>query len=137
METYMTEKYTDNKLYKVMDGETVSYLCADSTAPINGVEITPEEKAQLEAVIVSKPADTLESIYRLSAETEQYEPFSRTHEETVQWYVEQVNSGEMTLDEVPEDYRAEVEAIITPQPSDEYTAGYDQAVLDMIESVVL
>ena len=48
METYMTEKYTDNKLYKVMDGETVSYLCADSTAPINGVEITQEEWDRLE-----------------------------------------------------------------------------------------
>ena len=44
----MTEKYTDNKLYKVMDGETVSYLCADSTSPINGVEIAQEEWDRLE-----------------------------------------------------------------------------------------
>ena len=44
----MTEEYTGNKLYKVMDGETVLYLCADSTSPINGVEITQEEWDGLE-----------------------------------------------------------------------------------------
>ena len=47
----MTEEYTGNKLYKVMYGETVSYLCADSTAPINGVEITQEEWDTLEVVL--------------------------------------------------------------------------------------
>ena len=123
--------------YKIVNDNIITMVGKWSVNPENCVEITEEEKAQLESVIAAKPADTLESVYRLSAETEQYEPFTRTHEETVQWYVEQVNSGEMTLDEVPEDYRAEVEAIITPQPSDDYTAGYDQAVLDMIESGVL
>lgn len=123
--------------YKIVNDNIITMVGEWSVPPENGIEITSEEKAQLESVISAKPADTLESVYRLSAETEQYEPFTRTHEETVQWYVEQVNSGEMTLDEVPEGYRAEVEAIITPQPSDDYTAGYDQAVLDMIESGVL
>ena len=124
-------------LYKYIDNGIIVYVGESNRIPQNGVEITPEEKAKLEAVISAKPEDTLESVYRLSAETEQYEPFSRTHEETVAWYVEKVNSGEMTLDEVPEDYRAEVEAQITPQPSEEYTAGYDQAVLDLIEQGVL
>ena len=32
---------------------------------------------------------------------------------------------------------AELTTIVEPQPSEEYTAGYDQAVLDMIESGVL
>ena len=58
METYMTEKYTDNKLYKVMDGETVSYLCADSTAPINGVEITQEEWDRLEIELKERKENT-------------------------------------------------------------------------------
>lgn len=123
--------------YKYIENGIIVYIGESNVIPTGGVEITAEEKAQLEAVIAVKPADTLESVYRLSAETERYEPFARTHEETVQWYVEQVNSGEMTLDEVQDEYRAEVEAIITPQPSDDYTAGYDQAVLDMIESGVL
>lgn len=123
--------------YKYIENGIITYIGESNRIPTGGVEITPEEKAQLEAAIAAKPADTFESIYRLSAETEQYEHFARTHEETIAWYVEQVNNGEMTLEEIPEDYRAEVEAIITPQPSDDYTAGYDQAVLDMIESGVL
>ena len=82
METYMTEEYTDNKLYKVMDGETVSYLCADSTAPENGVEITHEEWDRLEIELKERKENT------------QQEP-------------------------------------------DLFQQGYDQAVLDMIESGVL
>ena len=53
--------------------------------------------------------------------------FTRTHEETVQWYVEQVNNGEMTLEEVPEDYRAEVEAQVNLTEPDP-----EQAVVDSI-----
>ena len=82
METYMTEEYTGNKVYKVMYGETVSYLCADSTPPINGVEITQEEW------------DGLEIELKERKENAQQEP-------------------------------------------DLYQQGYDQAVLDMIESGVL
>ena len=78
----MTEEYTGNKLYKVMDGETVLYLCADSTAPINGVEITQEEWDTLEIVL-------------------------KEHKET------------------------------NPTEPDIVQQGYDQDVLDMIESGVL
>ena len=78
----MTEEYTGNKLYKVMYGETVSYLCADSTAPINGVEITQEEWDRLEIEL-------------------------KERKENIQ------------------------------QEPDLYQQGYDQAVLDMIESGVL
>ena len=114
-------------LYKYIENGIIAYIGESNRIPSNGVEITQEEKAKLEAVIASKPADTLESIYRLSAETNQYEPFERTHEETVQWYVEQVNNVEMTLEEVPDDYRAEVEAqenLTEPDP--------EQAVVDSI-----
>ena len=114
------------KYYKTIENGIIVYIGESNRIPSNGVEITAEEKAQLEAVIASKPADTLESVYRLSAETEQYEPFARTHEETVQWYVEQVNSG-MALDEVPKDYRAEVEAQVNPTEPD-----LEQAVVDSI-----
>lgn len=123
-------------LYKYIENGIIAYVGESNRIPTNGVEITEQKHTELSEKIKTKPADTLESVYRLSAETEQYEPFSRTHEETVAWYVENVNSGEMTLDEVPEDYRAEVEAQIQPEPS-EFQQGYDQAVLDMIESGVL
>lgn len=113
--------------YKYIENGIIAYIGESNRIPSNGVEITSEEKAQLEAVIASKPADTLESVYRLSAETEQYVACPRTHEETVQWYVEQVNSGEMTLDEVPDDYRAEVEAQVNLTEPDP-----EQAVVDSI-----
>ena len=114
-------------LYKYIENGIIVYVGESNRIPSNGVEITPEEKSQLEAVIASKPADTLESIYRLSAETDQYESFARTHEETVQWYVEQVNNVEMTLEEVPDDYRAEVESQVNPTEPDP-----EQAVVDSI-----
>lgn len=113
--------------YKIVNDNIITMVGEWSVPLENGVEITEEEKTQLEAVIASKPIDTLESVYRLSAETEQYKPFVRTHEETVQWYVEQVNSGEMTLDEVPEEYRSEVEAQVNPTEPDT-----EQAVVDSI-----
>lgn len=113
--------------YKYIENGIIVYIGESNVIPTCGVEITPEEKAQLEAVIAAKPADTLESVYRLSAETMQYVAFTRTHEETVQWYVEQVNNGEMTLEEVPDDYRAEVEAQVNPTEPDP-----EQAVVDSI-----
>ena len=114
-------------LYKYIENGIIVYIGDSNVIPTGGLEITDDEKTQLEAVIATKPADTLESIYRLSDETMQYEPYTRTHKETVQWYVEQVNSGEMTLDEVPEDYRAEVAEHITPTEPDT-----EQAVVDSI-----
>ena len=114
-------------LYKYIENGIIVYVGESNRITSNGVEITPEEKAKLEAVIALKPEDTLESVYRLSAETEQYESFARTHEETVQWYVEQVNNVEMTLEEVPDDYRAEVESQVNPTEPDP-----EQAVVDSI-----
>ena len=120
-------------LYKYIENGIIVYIGESNRIPQNGVEITPEEKAKLEAVIASKPADTLESIYRLSAETEQYEPFTRTHEETVAWYVQAVSSGEMTIEEVPEEYRAEVETKL-PTPA-EPTYTLDEAATILAQEV--
>lgn len=112
--------------YKYIENGIITYIGESNRIPSNGVKITPDEKAHLETVIASKPADTLESVYRLS-ESGQYEPFARTHEETVEWYVEKVNNGEITLDEVPDDYRAEVETQVNPTEPDT-----EQAVVDSI-----
>lgn len=120
-------------LYKYIENGIIVYIGESNRIPSNGVEITQEEKAKLEAVIASKPADTLESIYRLSAETEQYMAFARTHEETVAWYVEHVNIGEMTIEEVPEEYRSEVEAKL-PTPA-EPTYTLDEAATILAQEV--
>ena len=122
-------------LYKYIENGIIAYIGESNRIPTGGVEITPEEKAKLEAVISAKPADTLESVYRLSAETEQYEPYPRTHEETVAWYVEKVNSGEITIDEIPADYKSEVEQLVTPSKEpDLYQQGYEQALIDLAET---
>ena len=93
-------------------------------------EITSEEYNNILSIIQNKPEDTLESIYRLSAETNQYEAFTRTHDETVEWYVQKVISGEMTIYEVPEDYKVEVEARIPTEPENPY--GIDDTTYNNI-----
>ena len=51
------------------------------------------------------------------------------------WYVEKVNSGEMTIDEVPADYKSEVEQLVTPsEEPDLYQQGYEQALIDLAET---
>ena len=121
-------------LYKYIENGIIVYIGESNRVPSNGVKITQEEKAHIESVIASKPADTLESVYRLS-ESGQYVAFTRTHEETVAWYAEQVNSGEMTLEEVPTDYKSEVEQLVTPsEEPDLYQQGYEQALIDLAET---
>lgn len=116
-------------LYKYIENGIIVYIGESNRIPTSGVEITAEEKAKLEVVIAAKPDDTLESVYRLSAETMRYEPFERTHEETVDWYVQAVERGTMTIDEVPEEYRAEVEGRL-PQPEEQkYTLDEAAEVL--------
>lgn len=78
-------------------------------------EITETEYNNLLSVMANKPVDTLEYIYRLSAETNQYEPFARTHDETVDWYVGKILNEEININDVPETYREEVKAKLPEQ----------------------
>ena len=107
-----------NNYYKIIEN---GYILSIGDNGKIGEPITEEEYNSILSIIQSKPADTLESIYRLSAETEQYEPFTRTHEETVDWCVQAVSSGTMTLEEVPEEYRAEVEERLPEPEEQQYT----------------
>ena len=95
--------------YKYVENDFIVHIGKGNRSPSSGVEITPEKYAELKAKTKTSPADTLEAVYRLSNETETYVPRERTHEETVNWYMVKVSGGEMTIDEVPEEYRAEVE----------------------------
>ena len=95
--------------YKTVQDGYITMIGKSQRIPSNGVEITKEKHTELSEKIKIKPDDTLEVIYRLSNETETYVPCERTHEETVNWYMVKVSGGEMTIDEVPEEYRAEVE----------------------------
>ena len=119
--------------YKYIENGIITYIGESKSIPPQAVEITDEEQAELMAVIRNKPEDTLESVYRLLAETSQYETFARTHDETVSWYVEKVMNGEMTIEEVPEVYKAEVETKL-PTPT-EPTYTLDEAATILAQEV--
>ena len=116
-------------LFKYIEDDIIVYLGKGNKIPVNGVEITEAKHTELSEKIKNKPQDTLESIYRLSNETEEYVACKRTHEETVDWYVEKVSGGEMTLEEVPDDYRAEVEAKLPTPEETKYTLDEAATIL--------
>lgn len=118
--------------FKKIENNTITVIgrLKGTTSPLGAVEITEDDYNSIKEIVQTKPEDTLEVIYRLSAETNQYEAFTRTHDETVEWYVQKVTSGEMTIDEVPEDYKAEVEAQISAEPSNPY--GIDDTTYNNI-----
>lgn len=118
--------------YKIVENGYITII-GRPKVPSNGVEITSDKYCSLILKICNIPADTLDSIYRLSNETEEYVSCERTHEETVDWYVQAVSSETMTLDEVPEDFRAEVEAKL-PTPT-EPTYTLDEAATILAQEV--
>ena len=115
--------------YKTVENGYITMIGKSQRVPSNGVEITEEKHTELSNTIKARPADTLEAIYRLSNEAETYVPCERTHEETVDWYVEKVSGGEMTLDEVPEEYRSEVEARLPEPLETKYTLDEAATIL--------
>ena len=118
--------------YKIVENGYITMI-GSPNVPSNGVEITEEMHTELSEKIKNKPQDTLEAVYRLSNETEEYVPCKRTHEETVDWYVEKVSGGEMTIEEVPEEYRSDVEAKL-PTPI-EPTYTLDEAATILAQEV--
>ena len=123
------------KYYKVVENDIITQFARqpNNIIPSFAIEIIKAKHTELLEKIKNKPDDTLEAIYRLSNETETYVPFERTYEETVNWYVEKVSGGEMTLDEVPEEYRAEVETKL-PTPT-EPTYTLDEAATILAQEV--
>ena len=119
--------------YKIVENGYITMIGKSQKVPSNGEEITEAKHTELSNTIKARPQDTLESVYRLSNETETYVPCERTHEETVDWYVEKVSGGEMTLGEVPEEYRSEVEAKV-PTPT-EPTYTLDEAATILAQEV--
>ena len=94
----------------------------------NVIEIEEEEYTVLTSVAKNKPKDTLKYIYRVSAETNQYEPFIRTFNETVEWYTMQILSNQMTIDEVPEDYQNNVKEKLPSEPDQTNTYGISDEI---------
>lgn len=119
--------------YKIVENGYITMIGKSQRVPSNGVEITEAKHTELSNTIKVRPQDTLEAVYRLSNETEEYVPCERTHSETVDWYVQAVSSGTMTIDEVPEEYRSEVEAKL-PTPT-EPTYTLDEAATILAQEV--
>ena len=119
--------------YKIVENGYIAMIGKSQRVPSNGEEITEAKHTELSNTIKARPEDTLEAIYRLSNETETFVPCERTHEETVDWYVQAVSGGEMTLEEVPEEYRSEVEAKV-PTPT-EPTYTLDEAATILAQEV--
>ena len=97
------------KYYKMIIDGIITLIGPGSAVHESQTEITKEEYDSLMAVINDRPVDTFESVYELK-ESGMYEPRERTHDEVIDWYVQIVSIGTVTLDEIPQEYRAEVEA---------------------------
>ena len=106
--------------YKIIENGYITMI-GSPNVPSNGVELTEAKHIELSEKIKNKPEDTLEAVYRLSNETEEYIAIPRTHDETVDWYVQAVSSGIMTLEEVPIEYKSEVEATLPEPQEQKYT----------------
>lgn len=115
--------------YKIVEEGYITMIGKSQRVPSNGEEITEAKHTELSEKIKNKPQDTLEAVYRLSNEIETYVPCERTHDETVDWYVEKVSVGETTLEEVPEEYRSEVESKLPTPEETKYTLDEAATIL--------
>lgn len=98
--------------YKVITDGLITQIGSGSKETTMFTPITQEEYNSLIAKMQNKPEDTLEQKYVLDSETEEYKAVETTHEEKVDWYRKAVESEEMAIDEVPEEYKSEVEALL-------------------------
>lgn len=89
--------------YKQIEDNILVAIGESKAIGNNQTEISETEYSSILSIIQSKPEDTDTIIYKLNAETLEYEPYDRPEEPT------------------PE-----------PTYSEDYLNGYDQAVLDMM-----
>lgn len=99
------------KYYKTIENGIITMIGSGSAIHETQTEITKEEYDSLMDTILNKPVDTWESVYELR-ESGMYEPRERTEEEKVEWYVQLVLAGTITIEEVPAEYRSQVEAMM-------------------------
>lgn len=121
------------KYYKTIENGIITTIGSGFAIHDTQTEITKGEYDILLAVIQGGPEDTFESVYELK-ESGIYEARERSEDEKIDWFVQVVQIGTVALEDVPEEYRSEVKSRIEPEQnySDDYLAGYDQAILDMM-----
>ena len=72
--------------------------------------ISPKKYEELCAKFREAPENTYESVYYFDWETETYLPRERTEAEKVDWFVQVVQIGTVKLEDVPAEYKTEVES---------------------------
>lgn len=95
--------------YKLIEDKVITMVGSGSAIHETQVEITPEKHAELDYKFKNRPVDTFESVYYFDDATETYLPRERTEEEKVDWYVQIVQAGTVALEDISEEYLAEVE----------------------------
>ncbi len=102
--------------YKVITDDIITQIGSGQHPSTLFPQITEEDYNRLLGVMQSKPDDTLEQKYVLSAETETYKPIPTTHKDKVKWYFNAVSSKQTVIEDVPEEFRSEVEAVLPNNP---------------------
>lgn len=115
--------------YKIENNGIIAMIGKASIIAKTAEEITEEKYNEIMATIQNKPDDTLETAYYLSAETETYAGRNTTHDEKVDWYVSAVINEQMTIDQVPEEFREEVKAKLPQSETEKYTLDEAAAII--------
>lgn len=119
--------------YKQVENGIILSIGTLEVANNSLTEITETEYENLLAIMRKAPQDGAEYGYHLSAETLQYEFYVKPREEAVDWYVGKILNEEMTIDEIPETYREEVQAKLPVPPEQTYTL--DEAATILVQEV--
>lgn len=102
--------------YKVIQNDIITQIGSGQHPSTLFPQISEEDYNRLLEVMQNKPDDTLEQKYVLSAETENYKPIPTTHEDKVRWYFNAVTSEQITIEDIPEEFRSEVSAMLPNNP---------------------
>ena len=102
--------------YKVITDGIITQIGSGQHPSTLFPSITEEDYNRLLEVMQNRPDDTLEQKYVLSAETENYKPIPTTHKDKVRWYFNAVTSEQITIEDIPEEFRSEVQAMLPNNP---------------------
>lgn len=135
------------KYYKQTDAdENIIALCScdDDSIPVGTTELTEEEYNTALAALAKADADAkAEREAREQAEREAREQESIERQAKIDDYVSKVKAGTIKTEDVPEEYRAEVNRVINPPKTEnerlvaveEQTANMQSAMDDLMMMV--
>lgn len=106
--------------YKYVKNDVIEFVGSMSRKTELYSDISYEKYEELDKKLNNIPKRTLDFKYQLSNKTEEYIRVETNHDEKVQWYVNAVLNDTITLDEVPEDFIDEVNALISEEPNNPY-----------------